>query len=398
LGKSKPGPNSRLRILVQGYIVRGPLGGLAWHHLQYVMGLAALGHDVCFVEDSDDFPGCYDPEREVVDTVPTYGLAFTARVFDRVGLGGRWAYFDAHDAGWIGPAADRMSTLRGEADILLNLSGVNPVREHFEDIPTRVLVDTDPVFTQIRHLTDSGALATTRKHTHFLSFGENFGSSGCTIPDDGFPWAPTRQPVVLDAWPVTPGPPGGPLTTVMQWDSYPAREYGGRHFGMKSRSFQEFEELPGQTSACFELALGSPSAPRERLYGLGWYLRDSREPTRDPWTYQRYIRESKAEFSVAKHGYVASRSGWFSERSAAYLASGRPVIVQNTGFTDWLPPGTPGIYPFQTVDEAAECIETVDRDYARCCRAAREAAAEVFDSRKVLTDLLTIVEGKELQK
>jgi hypothetical protein len=375
------------RIAVLGYIVRGPLGGLAWHHLQYVTGLRALGHDVLFVEDSDDYPSCYDPSRHVVDTDPSYGLRFAAETFERVGAGGLWAYHDAHAGRWLGPAAGRARGFCESADLVLNLSGVNPLRDWVAGAPARALVDTDPAFTQIRHLADPAARARALGHTAFFTFGENFGRPGCSIPDDGLPWRPTRQPVTLDAWEVTPGPESGPFTTVMQWDSYPPREHGGRRFGMKSESFSDFMDLPSRCPETFELALGTAGAPRELLGARGWRVRDPLALARDASGYQRYIRSSKGEFSVAKQGYVASRSGWFSERSAGYLASGRPVAVQDTGFTDWMETGL-GVVPFSSLKEAAEAVARISGDYARHCRAAREIAADCFDAAKVLPALV----------
>lgn len=377
----------RLRIIVLGYIVRGPLGGLAWHHLQYVMGLARLGHDVFYLEDSDDYPACYDPARNVTDTDPTYGLEFTARTFDTLRLGARWAYYDGHASRWLGPGAGRVREVCATADLLLNVSDLNPVRPWLADVPVRALVDTDPVFTQIRHLTDPGARATAGHHTAFFSFAGNIGRTGCRVPDDGFPWQATRQPVVLDAWPVTPGPPSGKFTTVMLWDSYPAREYGGVRYGMKSESFGAYLDLPEKAGPVFELAVGSPSAPGPLLADKGWTVRDPRGPTRDPWAYQRYIQESKAEFGVAKHGYVVAWSGWFSERSAAYLASGRPVLVQETGFSDWLEAGS-GVLAFQSPADALAGLEAIDRRYEFHCRVARAVAAEYFDARVVLSRLV----------
>jgi hypothetical protein len=378
---------SRLRIVVLGYIVRGPLGGLAWHHLQYVMGLARLGHDVYFIEDSDDYPSCYDPVRDLTDTDPTYGLRFAARTFARVGLGDRWAYHDAHTARWLGPCADRALDVCATSDLLLNLSGMNPIRPWLMGIPVRVLVDTDPVFTQIRHCLEPAARTRALHHTAFFSFGENRSLPGSSIPQDGLPWQPTRQPVVLEAWPVTPGPQHGQFTTVMLWDSYPARDYAGRRYGMKSDSFDAYLDLPEKAGRIFELALGSVTAPRALLTSRGWAVRDSREPTRDPWTYQRYIRQSKAEFSVAKHGYVISRCGWFSERSAGYLASGRPVLTQDTGFSRWLEAGS-GVFPFNTPQEALAGIDEIHSRYAFHCRAARALADAYFDARHVLSQLL----------
>ena len=148
---------SRLRIVVLGYIVRGPLGGLAWHHLQYVLGLAQLGHDVYFLEDSDDYPSCYDPSRHVFDTDPTYGLRFASSTFERLGLTERWAYHDAHTSQWFGPCGERITDVCRDAVLALNVSGLNPLRPWLLQVPKRIFIDTDPVFTQIRHLQDPGA-------------------------------------------------------------------------------------------------------------------------------------------------------------------------------------------------------------------------------------------------
>ena len=377
----------RLRIVVLGYIVRGPIGGLAWHHLQYVLGLRDLGHDVYFLEDSDDYPSCYDPARGVVDTDPTYGLHFAARTFERLGLGERWCYFDVHTDTWMGPLASRVREICESAELLLNLSGVNPLRPWLAEVPRRAFVDTDPAFTQIRHLTDPNARALAAAHNSFFTFAENITRGDCLVPADGFAWQPTRQPIQLDAWTVTPGEREGSWTTVMQWDSYRALEYEGRRYGMKSDSFNEFIDLPSRAGPVFEIAMGSESAPRDLLRAKGWRLRDPLEVTRDPWSYQEFIRGSKAEWSVAKHGYVASRSGWFSERSAAYLASGRPVLTQQTGFSDWLPTGA-GLLSFETMEQAIAGMEEIDGSYEHHCRAARELAETFFDARKVLTHLI----------
>jgi hypothetical protein len=380
--------SDRLRIVVLGYLVRGPLGGLAWHHLQYIIGLAKLGHEVYFVEDSGDSPWCcYDPIKQVTGNDPTYGLEFADCTFKRAGLESCWAYYHALTSRWFGPKGERIHYLCESADLLLNLGGVNPIRPWLIGIPKRVLVDTDPVFTQIRHLTTPAARGLALQHTNFFSFGENVGSSRSAMPDDGLPWLTTRQPIVIDAWPVTSGPSGGKFTTIMQWDSYPAAEYEHVYYGMKSKSFEAFMDLPIRVGPVLELAIGSPTAPRPVLASKGWKLRDPFEVAPDPWTYQGYIRDSKAEFTVAKHGYVVSRTGWFSERSAAYLASGRPVITQETGFSDWLEAGC-GVIPFATPDEAFAAIENVNCRYEEHCRAARALAEAYFDSNKVLKKLI----------
>lgn len=380
---------SRLRIVVLGYIVRGPLGGFAWHHMQYVMGLAELGHDVYFLEDSSDSPWCcYDPSRQVTDRDPSFGLNFAGDAFSRVGLGDRWAYYDAHTVQWLGPCANRAFEICATADLLINVSEEKPERPWLMAIPNRVFVDTDPAFTQIRSLTDPVERQRALQYTAFCSFAENIGQVDCSIPDDGLPWQATRQPVVFSAWPVLQGPRSGKFTTIMQWESYPALEYHGRRFGMKAESFMpDYLDLPEKAGPCFELALGSPSAPRALLSDKGWSLRDPLVITQDPWTYQAYIQQSKAEFSVAKHGYVVCHSGWFSERSAVYLASGRPVIVQDTGFTKWLPTGA-GVLAFNTPEEALSAVDEVNRRYEFHCQAARQVADEYFNADKVLEILV----------
>jgi len=382
----------RARIIVLGYLIRGPYGGLAWHHLQYAMGFASLGHEVYFFEDSDDYPGCCNPMTGSIDCDPSYGLRFAAEVFQSVGLGDKWAYYDAHASCWHGPLGTRAKDLATSADIVVNVSGVNPIRSWFENVQIRVFVDTDPAFTQIRHMTDPKAMSLALQHTEFFTFGENVFAPDCSIPADGFPWRPTRQPIALDSWTVRPGTPEGRFTTVMQWDSYAPRKYEGRSYGMKSASFPPFLDLPQRTAATLELALGSEKAPRYGLRQRGWLITDPTVVTRDIWSYQNYISSSVAELSVAKHGYVSSHSGWFSERSAAYLASGRPVVTQDTGFSKLLPTGL-GVLQFATPDEALEGIEDVRSRYGAHCLAAREIAEEFFDGRKVLAKLLKDIDA-----
>jgi hypothetical protein len=378
---------SPLRILVLGYIVRCPLGGMAWHYLQYVLGLADLGHDVYYLEDSDGYPSCYDPSRHLMDVDPTYGLRFTHGVFRRVGLGERWAYYDAHRDRWLGPRGGDAIRLCSQADLLVNVSGTNPLRPWTENVPARAFIDTDPVFEQIRQLTVPARAARARAHTAHFTFGHGLVDGSSPAPDAGLAWQATRQPVVLRAWPARPPNPTAPFTSVLQWDSYEKREHAGIVYRMKAESIEALIDLPRRTGPLYELALGSPNAPRDRLREHGWKLRNPLPVSRTPWSYQRYIRDSKAELSIAKHGYVAGRSGWFSERSAVYLASGRPVVAQDTGFSSWLPTGR-GLLAFDDVDQAAAAVEDVVADYDRHCRDARALAVEHFDSRKVLADLV----------
>ncbi|MCA1625801.1 MAG: SOS response-associated peptidase [Acidobacteria bacterium] len=385
--------NSKLRIAVLGYIVRGPLGGMAWHHLQYVLGLKKLGHDVCFVEDSDDYPACYNPEIFECGIDASYGLRFINECFDRLGLKENWAYYDAHKNQWFGKPKETILDFFASVDVLLNVSGVNPLRDWALRVPKRVFIDTDPAFIQIRHLTDENARKLAEKHNAFFTFGENFGAGDCLIPVDGFEWKPTRQPIVLDEWKVTKGNKNNRWTTVMQWDSYRTLEYNGQTFGMKSASFDEYTNLPQMTTERFELVLGSETAPGDFLQSKGWKITNPLIPTHTPWTYQKFIQNSKAEWTIAKHGYASSRSGWFSERSACYLASGRPVLTQETGFSKFIESGG-GLLSFSSKEEVLEGIEKINKNYDAHCKTAREIAISYFDYEKVLSKLFSIMYTK----
>jgi hypothetical protein len=193
--------------------------------------------------------------------------------------------------------------------------------------------------------------------------------------------------VVLDAWPVTPRVADGKITAVMQWNSYDDAVYQDIKYGMKSSSFPPYRDLPARVGQIFELALGAPEKSQSQLIARGWNIIDPRIPTADTQTYQRYIQQSRAEFGVAKHGYVVTRSGWFSERSTCYLASGRPVLVQETGFSDWLPTGD-GVLPFSDADEAMRAIEDLNARYDHHCRAGREIVEAYFSAADVLTSLV----------
>ncbi len=378
-----------MRIVVMGYIIRGPLGGMCWHYLQYLLGFRQLGHEVLFLEDSDNYPSCYDPVIDDTTNDPSYGILFITNLFKKFDLQHNWAYYDEHSNQWFGLTAKNVESFCKSADLVLNISNVSPLRDWWIHIPQRILLDTDPAFTQVRNLEEPGYRNRTEAHTHFFSFGENFGKKDCLIPDDGFNWKPTRQPVVMNAWSIALPKLDGKWTNVMQWDSYKERNFKGICFGMKSASFKDFFNLPGMVDESFELAVGSRTAPLKELEKAGWKLTNPLAITETTESYQRYIAESKGEFSVAKHGYVVSRSGWFSERSAGYLASGRPVITQNTGFDTIIETGK-GLFSFNSVPEIKSAIKEINVNYPEHCRYARELAEEYFNSDKVLSKLLNM--------
>ena len=360
-----------------GYAVRRPLGGGVWPTIQYAVGLQQLGHEVYYFEDSEDFPCCYDPTRHVTDTDPTYGLGYAGAILDAVGLGEVWSYYDAHTGRWLGPCADRALEVCATADLVITASG--RLRPWTLAVPKRAFIDKDPLFFQVRHIQEPERRAATAQHTSFFTYGACVGLGTSEVPDDGLPWQDHRQPVVLDLWPVTPPPAGGRYTTIMQWDAYDPVRFDGRDYGMKSASFGPYEALPQRVGPLLEMGVGGSAVPKSRLRELGWSIVNPLEVTAQPADYQKYIRGSRGEFTVAKDGYVKSRTGWFSERSANYMASGRPVITQETGFSEWLPTGD-GLFAFRTPDEAAAAIEEVERRHEYHCRAARELCAVLAES------------------
>ena len=347
-----------------------------------------MGYEVLFLEWSETYEACYDPSANSMTSDPKYGLRFINETFKPFDLQTNWAYLDEHTNTWYGQTKQKVLQFVDEADVVINLSGVTALRSLVQNIQVRIFLDTDPLFTQIRIVQNENDRAIAAQHTHHFTYAENIHSSSCSIPDAGFAWKTTRQPMVLNVWPEQPPNPKGRLTTVMQWDSYKTQSFGGVEYGMKSKSFGLIEELPSLIDEKFEVAMGSATAPKENLTNKGWHLRDPLKVTETAFSYQKFIANSKAEFTIAKHGYVASRSGWFSERSAAYLASGRPVITQETGFSDLLPTGN-GLYAFETLEQAIAAINQMNRDYPTACKNARNLASKYFDSEYVLTEMLS---------
>jgi hypothetical protein len=251
----------------------------------------------------------------------------------------------------------------------------------------RVFLDIDPGFGQMWQ--ELGLHTTFHGHDRYVTVGENLGQPCCTIPTCGIDWITTRQPIVLEHWPMSDGG-GGSFTSIGAWRGpYGPIEYRGQTYGLRCHEFRKFLALPGMTGQAFELALDIDPAEANDLSLLrsgGWSLIDPQRVARTPADYQAYLRQSRGEFLVAKNMYVRSNSGWFSDRSICYLATGRPVVAQDTGLEKY--PVAEGLLLFSTPDEAAEAIRRVNADYALHCRAARRVAEELFDSDLVLNRLL----------
>ena len=367
----------RLRILLSGMVAGDPRqGGASWAVLQYVAGLSELGHEVMLVEPVP--AGSLEPEGEVA----RYFLSLPL-VEGRAALLGRGAE-ETLGVPW----GELLEFARG-ADLLLNVSGMLRDERLLEAVPTRAFLDLDPGFNQVWQAT--GSEMGVGLHTHCVTVGVRIGAEDCPIPTLGRNWIPTLPPVALAHWPaVDAAPARDAFTSVGHWRSYGSIEHGGVRYGQRAHSLRHLVELPRRSEARFELALGiHPDEVDDlrALRGNGWSLVDPYEVAGTPADYAAFVRGSKGELGVAKSGYVDSRSGWFSDRSACYLASGRPVVAQDTGFAESLPAGE-GLLRFETVEEAAAAVAEVEADPARHGRAARELAEEHLDSRQVLPRLL----------
>lgn len=389
--------SSSLRILVTGLIAQYPLGGVTWDYIQYVLGLDNLGHEVYYLEDTGDWP--YNPQEGGLASGKdpcAYNVEYLGEVMARFGLEDRWAYrfcdenwLDVDE--WYGMRAAKRRRILETADLLVNVSGSLGRPEEYRSVGTRAYIDTDPVFTQIGLLQDGSSVGefrqTMAEHDVLFSFGECLPG---TLPPTSYEWTPTRQPIVLEEW--TPrADRRETYTTVMNWTSYEGATFNGETYGQKNKEMLRFLDLPGRVQpVSLELAVNEGKTehpPRDRLRDHGWRVVDPGEVCPDWESYRSYIRRSKGEWSVAKNGYVKGQPGWFSCRSACYMAAGRPVIVQDTGFGSVIPTGM-GLISFETVEEAARAIRTVESDYERHAEAAREIARAYFRADQVLEDLI----------
>jgi hypothetical protein len=383
-----------MRIVVTGLVATYPVGGVAWDYLQYVEGFRALGCEVHYLEDTGRW--LYDPVARTFTDDASASARYLARTMADLdpALSRSWA-LRGPDGVYHGLDARAVAAVCEGADLLLNLSGSCWLRDAYRAARVKAYVDTDPGYSQARiAAVDAGvadeatrlSVDLIRQHEVFFTLGENLGAADCLIPSGGLTWHPTRQPLVLDRWPVTAAP-DGPFTTVMSWKIEPTPPVvGGHAYGGKDVELERFLELPSRTGETLEIALAG-AAPRERLERAGWRIVEAEAASGTMEAYRRYLAGSRGEWSIAKNAYVALRSGWFSTRSAAYLASGKPVVVQDTGFDPYVPPG-PGVRPFATLEEAVAGLAALRSDYARACRHARELAESHFRAEDVCTRLL----------
>ena len=378
---------ARKRLVVLHLAGRYPLGGIGWQAIHYLLGLARLGHDVYYVEDSGAPP--YDPRVKSVVEDSSYSVAFLADVMGRFGLADRWAYVDAVTGichGLSRGAARGTSTGRPTASS--TSAAPRSSRDEHLRCPVRVYVETDPVFEQIRVAEgDRRAIEALEEHTHHFTYGENLGQPDCPVPLEKFAWRTTRPPVVLDLWDATVNPAAERFTTVATWKNVgkDIRFRGETYYWSKHMNFLRVVDLPRRTRQPLELALEvDDAATRDLLARNGWLITERVRGLprhRPPTSATSSARAASSRWR--RTSYVRTRSGWFSDRSVCYLAAGKPVVTQDTGFGKFVPTGV-GLLAFETMEEAAAALDEVNRDYARHCRAAREIALEYFAAERVL--------------
>lgn len=372
--------------ILTGMIAAEPWqGGLTWVVLNHFLGLRSLGYDVHFIEPVPQ--GAIRPAG--VSLAQSENAAYFNQVAARYGLAERATLLDTSTRETVGASFSELVELGRRADVLLNVAGMLTNPEITGRIPTRVYLDLDPAFTQLWH-TAEGIDMRFEGHTHFATVGLLLGSSESAIPTCGHDWIPTCQPIALDHWPVADRIVHDGLTTVANWRGYGSIHHQGTHYGQKAHSLRPLMDLPTHTDEPFKLGLAihpDEHTDLAALHANGWQLLDPAEVARTPADFHDFVQGSRAEFGLAKSGYVAARCGWFSDRSACYLASGRPVVAQDTGFSRVLPTGS-GLFAWDTADEVLAAAEELRHNYTYNARAARAIAEEYFDANKVLRLLL----------
>lgn len=370
---------------------RCPYGGQTWLYLNWLRGFARLGHEVWYVEDDTVWP--YDPVLDTVTDDCRYAVAHVSRAIGRIGLGDRWAFRLADRPGACWGLTERaIDELYRSCDALLNIVGATDLRDEHMAAPVRVYVQTDPVGAELQIARGDARTRRVFERYHAIAtYGENYGAADCDVPLNGLSYLKTRQPIDLELWPMAFTRDARRFTTIGNYRQTGSDiAYDGETYTWsKHHEWEKFMDLPRRTPQALELALAQTTADdRARLAAHGWHLSSPLPMSLDVFgAYPGYVRRSRAEFTVAKDQNVRLRSGWFSERDACYLASGKPVVSQDTGFGNVLPTGA-GLFAVRSVPEAVEAIAAINADYRRQCEAARSIAEDCFRAEEVAGRLL----------
>jgi GT2 family glycosyltransferase len=386
-----PAQAGRPKVVVLGMMTKMPVAGVVWQNLHYLLGLERLGFEAYYVETHARTPSMLMTHDG--DDSSALAAEFIAAIMRRFGLADRWAFRALHDDGrCFGMSELQLQRLYGAAALILNLHGGTLPLPELAATGRLVYLETDPVQLQLElHHGVQETIDFLEPHRAFFTFAENWGRPDCRLPAHSrFQFLPTRQPIVLDLWPDRSPQPAALFTTIGNWrqEWRDVTFNGERYTWSKHHEFVKHLDLPRRSGQGFELALSScEESERAMLAERGWRVRDGLEVSRGIDRYRDYIGASRGEFTVAKDQNVRLRTGWFSDRSATYLASGRPVVTQDTGFGCALPTGE-GLFAFDSPAAAVEAIEAIAADYPRHARAARELAREHFGHERVLGAML----------
>ena len=384
----------RKKIAVLGFMANCPIAGVVWQHLHYIVGLQKLGHEVYYIEDTSRYP--YDPVQQTPTDDYSYAAGTLAKLAAEFDFEGRWAFAPRYKSleETAGLSRAFLSDLYRDADALLNICGSHELNDDLLRSERIIYVESDPAVEQIK--VDQGNAATTEflaRHCARFTFGESVGQPEFPVPLHGLTWLPTRQPVVTELWRTIQPPPTGALfSSIANLATGGKKDIfwrGENYIWSKLPEFNRLKSAPGRAGEDFELATHfKDAALGEEYRRSGWKIVSPEEISIDHRLYVDYIRRSKGEFTVAKDQYVRLNTGWFSDRSACYLAAGRPVITQQTGFTRFYGSGRQGLFAFETLDEIAEAVRCINADYPLHSKAAAEIAREHFEAETVLRSLL----------
>jgi hypothetical protein len=385
-------------VIIGGYIGIFNSGGVTWDYIQYVLGFKKLGFRVVYVEDTMMYPVYGSGEESWKDSQKIVNNL--SKIMKSYGLENDWIYIDEVTAVSYGMKKVDFIQACKDAEWFVNVSCSTVMREEYLKIPYRILIDSDPMFTQVQMLTkqsftegESDLMKTAKQHNFHFTFGENISSKDCLIPDTGINWKTTRQPVVLDFWTGKPPNKQSAFTTLMNWSAGSPLMYDGESWGQKDKEFLKISSVPSlfeteKFSMVVNKTGGGLTEEDETFFSENqWEIQKPEEFAATANLYRSYIQKSKAELSVAKETYVKANTGWFSCRSACYLAAGRPVIAQDTGWSKNYVSGI-GLFAFSNIDQASEALELVNGDYKNQCEAAKNIANSYFDSNKVISNLL----------
>jgi len=378
-------------IIVGAYMVRYPLGGMMSWVFQHLVGFKSLGHEVYFVEKYGYENSCYNPVDRTMSNDCSYGVKLVADLLTTAGLRDNWCFVD-HQGNYYGISKKKIEAVFKSADCYIDLGTQNGWEEESRDCRRRVLIDGEPGYSQIHYSNNEELIQRYSRYNYFFTNGYNIGRNGNTVPTGNVSWKHMYSPVHGDMFKVSTPDKKAPFTTVMNWQSHKPVSYQGNQYGQKDIEFEKFIQLPTLVDSTIEVAVSGKKIPAALLANYKWKVVDGTATTKSYETFCSYVEKAQAEFSVCKNVFVALNTGWFSDKSAVFLAAGRPVVLEDTGFSQHLPCGL-GLMAVKNVDEARIAVIDIENNWNKHSKAAREIAMECLDTRVVLKRFMNEING-----